>query len=433
MALNFFDYDQLTRGTYEGEQQEKQTQSTLDPRRPASKQSSLRVNVPELRRLQSANTLRQQERGLNSPSSPSGTFPTTIRPVTAGNTKREQREQRTGGLSSHPPKDDRPLSSQSRRTDVSRKSLAARSLHKIRLVRVGGSKKAGRPKSSGQESIKEQKRQRRKSWKEKQKDQQKEPEKEQQKTMEPAPAPATQRSRANTMRDKASTILQQLTNLAASRAPPLPHMMNPAPLVKPDLNKRQVQFLSEALAHVTVGEWLFKDHNRPSMIPRNNPFRRQTGPPARGSTGLPQRRWFRISPYDRKVMWSSKWDASSLDQLKSNRQVPVQLVFETSSNALFQDCLPNHLIPFKRSIVIVAPSRIVKITAPDEERHRLWLTALRYIAESTVKLDEETWATELRARFELLGSDDLSFPESSTTPAARELALLRLRTDSLPV
>jgi hypothetical protein len=88
----------------------------------------------------------------------------------------------------------------------------------------------------------------------------------------------------------------------------------------------------------------------------------------------------------------------------------VDLVFETTANALFFDCLPTHQIPFKRSIVIVAPQRIVKLTAPDELRHRMWLTALRYISNSTVKMDEEKWATELRARFEALSASELSFP-----------------------
>lgn len=90
--------------------------------------------------------------------------------------------------------------------------------------------------------------------------------------------------------------------------------------------------------------------------------------------------------------------------------VPVNLVFETTANALFFECLPTHLIPFKRSIVIVAPQRIVKLTAPDELRHRMWLTALRYIANSTVQMDEEKWASELRARFEALSASELSFP-----------------------
>ena len=412
MALNFFDHGQLARGTYEGEQQEKRVQSSHDTRsRPDSKQgSNLRIHVPGLRRLHSENTLHAQAKGPTSPLSPRSPqgASTTSRPATSENTRREQKR---APLSSNPTqREQRPDTAQSRRTDVSRKSLAARSLHRIRLVgsksRSRDGQKAdsdnpfmlGPPKSSGQgdeKYVKKHSRQR--SWKDKQKEQ---------KSTEAAP----QRSRANTMRDKASNILQQITNLAASRPPPLPQQQ-PAPLVKPNLTNRQVHFLAESLAHVTVGEWLYKDHNRPSLIPRNNPFRRQLGPPARGSTGLPQRRWFRISPYDRKVMWSSKWDASSLDQLKTNRQVPVNLVFETASNALFEDCLPTQLIPFKRSIVIVAPSRIVKITAPDEERHRLWLTALRYIAESTVKLDEERWAAELRARFEILNAGDLSFPD----------------------
>lgn len=418
MALNFFDTKQLSRGALEVEQQDKRVQSSHD----GKKGSSLGVEAPGLRRLHSDNSLRAQPKALNSPStprSPQKASAIASRPTTSGT---PQREQRSGLQPYFPyPDESRPDTAQSGRTDRSRKSLKERALQKIRLVQSskrdpnqdeGNSFMYARPKSGGQAAGKDvRKHTRRKSWKEKQK--------EEGKTAEPRP----QRSRANTMRDKASNILQQLTSLTASQAPALPQP-NRASVVKPELNVRQAQFLAESLAHVTVGEWLFKDHNRPSLIPRNNPFRRQMGPPPRGSTGLPQRRWFRISPYDRRVMWSSRWDASSLDQLKTNRQVPVNLVFETSSNALFNDCLPTHLIPFKRAIVIVAPQRVVKLTAPDEERHRMWLTALRYIADSTVKLDEEQWAAELRARFEVLGVGDLSFPDIDAHAAG---AILDLR------
>ena len=411
MALSFFDTRQLSRGALEGEEQEKRVHSSHDAQsRPESKKgSNLRSDAPDLRRLHSDNSWEARSKGLNSPSTPrSPQKPSALasRPATSGTPRREHR---TGLQASFPYRDEtRPETAQSSRTDRSRKSFKDRALQKIRLVqssRNGPKDDSGKPFISAQATSRSQgegkdvkKHTRRRSWKEKLK--------EEGITTETRP----QRSRANTTRDKASNILQQLTNLAASKAPPLPRP-NPVSIVKPELNGRQAQFLAESLAHVTVGEWLFKDHNRPSLIPRNNPFRRQMGPPPRGSTGLPQRRWFRISPYDRKVMWSSRWDASSLDQLKTNRQVPVNLVFETSANALFEDCLPTNLVPFKRAIVIVAPQLVVKLTAPDEERHRMWLTALRYIADSTVKLDEEQWAAELRARFEVLSIGDLSFPD----------------------
>ena len=105
------------------------------------------------------------------------------------------------------------------------------------------------------------------------------------------------------------------------------------------------------------------------------------------------------------------------------RSVPIDLVFESPANVQLE-ILPNHLIPFNKSIVILARQRIVKVTAPDEERHKLWLTALRYISESTVKLDDDRWATEMRARFEVLTSD-LSIPERPLTPPLDEKVIRR--------
>lgn len=101
-------------------------------------------------------------------------------------------------------------------------------------------------------------------------------------------------------------------------------------------------------------------------------------------------------------------------------QVLVDLVFESPANALLESCLPHHLQPFTKSIVILTRQRIVKVTAPDEERHRLWMTALRYISESTVKLDEVNWAKDLRARFDVL-AEDLSIP--SETMLQEKLAM----------
>ena len=411
MALNFFDSKQLTRGALEGEQQERQLQSSHDVQsRPGSKKgSNLRVEGPELRRFHSNNSLQTRSKDLHNPLTPRSPQKPSAFAGSLAASGSPRRDQRTGLQAHLPPKfETRPDTAQSGWTDRSHKSLKEMALQKIRLVQSSrnGPKDDrenpivyARPTLGRQEEERNAKKHaRRKSSKETQK------------LEETAAEPRPQRSRANTMRDKASDILQQLTSLSRSKPAPLPEP-NPASMLRPELSGRQAQFLAESLAHVTVGEWLFKDHNRPSLIPRNNPFRRKMGPPPRGSTGLPQRRWFRISPYDRKVVWSSRWDASSLDQLKSNRQVPINLVFETSANALFIDCLPTHLIPFKRAIVIVAPQRVVKLTAPDEERHRMWLTALRYIADSTVKLGETQWAAELRARFEVLSVGDLSFPD----------------------
>jgi hypothetical protein len=80
------------------------------------------------------------------------------------------------------------------------------------------------------------------------------------------------------------------------------------------------QFLAESLAHVIVGEWLYKDPHKPGLFPQTNILQRQNGPRPRGATGVPQRRWFRIDPYERHLLWSSKWDTMETSQHKQNRK-----------------------------------------------------------------------------------------------------------------
>jgi hypothetical protein len=80
------------------------------------------------------------------------------------------------------------------------------------------------------------------------------------------------------------------------------------------------QFLAECLAHVIVGEWLYKDPNKPGILPQANILQRHAGPPPRGATGVPQRRWFRIDPYERQLTWSSKWDSAASAQHKMSRK-----------------------------------------------------------------------------------------------------------------
>lgn len=79
-------------------------------------------------------------------------------------------------------------------------------------------------------------------------------------------------------------------------------------------------FLAESLAHVIVGEWLYKDPHKPSLLPQSNILQRHVGPPPRGATGVPQRRWFRIDPYERLLSWSSKWDTVETAQHKMSRK-----------------------------------------------------------------------------------------------------------------
>lgn len=82
--------------------------------------------------------------------------------------------------------------------------------------------------------------------------------------------------------------------------------------------------------------------------------------------------------------------------------VPIKLVFEVPNRLPLDGCIPAHTAPFDFSIVVVAPSKVLKITAPDESRHNMWLTALQYLVDATKKVDDKGWPDVLAARLALL-------------------------------
>ena len=59
-------------------------------------------------------------------------------------------------------------------------------------------------------------------------------------------------------------------------------------------------------------------------------------------------------------------------------------------------------MPYNYSLVVVAPSKMIKLTAPDEMRHNQWLTALQYLVESNKKVTTEAWPDILAARLAYL-------------------------------
>jgi hypothetical protein len=84
--------------------------------------------------------------------------------------------------------------------------------------------------------------------------------------------------------------------------------------------------------------------------------------------------------------------------------VPIKLVFEVPNRLPLDGCIPAQNAPFDFSIVVVAPSKVLKVTAPDESRHNMWLTALQYLVDSTKKVDDKAWPDVLAARLALLTS-----------------------------
>ena len=306
MALSFFDYNQLAQGTKAGEEDGQLTSTNRNSKRLNDKSRNLRINVPELKKLRSETALRAHAKGLNSPLSPRtspGQRPTTSR---------------TADLSSEPSHaaERVPLTSAAEQSNIS--TDAPEHAHHSR-----SSSRDKRRDDDAEETVT--------------------------RDVEQTTRPSTEgegkrhgraRSRAKSLKSKSSQILRSFTSRNED-PPPLPTQAPPVPPLMPALNERQAQYLAGALAHATVGEWLYKDPSRPRLVPMTNYFRRQTGPPSRGSTGLPQRRWFRISPYDRKVMWSSKWDATSAAQYKTYRQGKRDDVAfgEANASSAYRPCL----------------------------------------------------------------------------------------------
>lgn len=90
----------------------------------------------------------------------------------------------------------------------------------------------------------------------------------------------------------------------------------------------------------------------------------------------------------------------------------MKLVFEIPNRLATEGCIPAHVMPYHYSIVVVAPSKVIKVTAPDELRHSQWLTALQYLVDSTKKVTEESWPDVLAARLAFLTQPmDASFDE----------------------
>lgn len=102
--------------------------------------------------------------------------------------------------------------------------------------------------------------------------------------------------------------------------------------------------------------------------------------------------------------------------------VPIKLVFEVPNRLPIDGCIPAHNAPFDFSIVVVAPSKVLKVTAPDESRHNMWLTSLQYLVDSTKKVDARAWPDVLAARLALLTSPigDMFTSKPLPTPADEE-------------
>ena len=164
----------------------------------------------------------------------------------------------------------------------------------------------------------------------------------------------------------------------------------------------------DAIAQTMVGEWMWK------YVRRRKSFGVPDSPNGwdgrDDSTGGGQRhkRWVWLAPYERAVMWSSRQPTSgnallgksgrkrmknppdhfpSLDRLLTKINiVPIQSVLDVKDDTP----LPKGVSPtpiFNRSILILTPARALKFTAPNKERHYVWLTALSFLSHSAQEAD----------------------------------------------
>ncbi|KAI4722429.1 hypothetical protein E4T48_01234 [Aureobasidium sp. EXF-10727] len=116
--------------------------------------------------------------------------------------------------------------------------------------------------------------------------------------------------------------------------------------VEEEEEQSQDNVIVDAIAATMVGEWMWKYVRRRRSFTIGESRAEQTD---EGSTsGVRHKRWVWLSPYEQTVMWSSKQPNSGPALLgKAGRK-----------------------------------QRALKLTAPNKERHYLWLTALSFLAHS---------------------------------------------------
>ena len=167
----------------------------------------------------------------------------------------------------------------------------------------------------------------------------------------------------------------------------------------------------DAIAQTMVGEWMWKYVRRRKSFgvpetPQPNWEMGKSGEEISASitgSGIRHKRWVWLAPYERAVMWSSRQPTSGSALLgKSGRKrkdfceeerallipslVPIQSVLDVKDDTPTPKGIESAL--FNRSILILTPARALKFTAPSKERHYVWLTALSFLSNSTLGMND---------------------------------------------
>lgn len=162
--------------------------------------------------------------------------------------------------------------------------------------------------------------------------------------------------------------------------------------------------LIDSIAGTMVGEWMWKYmRKRKSFgVDAAEGFTSRNGEengPTLTSHGTRHKRWVWLSPYERTIMWDSKQPTSghALMGKKGRKRksgtkfcvimyanylpVTIQSVIDVADDTPLPK-RPELPAAFHRSILILTPSRALKFTAVNAERHALWMSALSFLSES---------------------------------------------------
>ncbi|KAI9892174.1 MAG: hypothetical protein M1814_001633 [Vezdaea aestivalis] len=152
----------------------------------------------------------------------------------------------------------------------------------------------------------------------------------------------------------------------------------------------------DAIAQTMVGEWMFKYVRRRKSfgVSEASQPNWETGKSHEEisanitGNGVRHKRWVWLAPYERAVMWSSRQPTSGSALLgKSGRKLAIQSVLDVKDDTPApKGSAPGTL--FNRSILILTPARALKFTAPNKERHYIWLTALSFLSHSSLGMSD---------------------------------------------
>ncbi|KAL8852618.1 MAG: hypothetical protein Q9221_002498 [Calogaya cf. arnoldii] len=147
----------------------------------------------------------------------------------------------------------------------------------------------------------------------------------------------------------------------------------------------------DAIAQTMVGEWMWKYvRKRKSfgMVESAQVEFEEGRTNNENGSGIRHKRWVWLAPYERSVIWSSKQPTSGSALMgKGGRKLTIQSVLDVRDDTP----VPKNAgmrSAFGRSILILTPQRALKFTAPSQERHYIWLTALSFLSHSSLGLED---------------------------------------------